>query len=183
MRQIAFLAAAALTMLAAPAMAQEAMCFQNDQYLVIAQERVGDVGTDILVRPPAKGKIACVYDQQPGDMVIGEPGDPLYYEGLSGQYLVLTRSTGPDGNMVIYDLDNDDLMSPLIDVAADSQVTVTDDKITYWARGDAGTAANCPQYAEYTANGLGAVIATQAVLDIATGEVTNSGETRCSATQ
>jgi len=181
MKQIFVLAAALLGLSAAPALAEEALCFQNENYLVIGQERLDEVGMEFIIRPPAKGKIACVYETREGDVTIGDPADPLWYEGLAGRYLVLTRSTGPDGNVVIYNLDEP--AEPAIDVAADDEVTVSDDSVTYWARTDAGTADNCPEYAEFTADGLGAVVAEEQVFDVATGQVTQTGQVRCSATQ
>lgn len=183
MTRIILLAATIVGLAATPALADDTQCFQNEQFLVIGQERTDDVGTNFIVRPPATGKIACVYEEQAGDMLIGSPGDPLWYEGLAGRYLVLTRSTGPDGDVVIYDLENGDPITPYIDIAADDTVTITDDSVTYWARKEPGTADTCPDYAQATADGLGTVIADEIVLDIVTGDVTATGQTHCSTTQ
>lgn len=174
------LVASALAFLSAPAVAEDALCFQNETALVIAQERTENVGMDILVREPARGKIKCEYQERDGDWVIGHKDDPLWYEGLVGNYLVLTRSTGPDGDIVIYDLANRSLF---LDAPADDQVIIADDKVTFWQRTKAGTAKNCQEFGEYTSNGLGAVIAEERVLDVASGEVKATGEKRCSATQ
>ncbi|MET3924933.1 hypothetical protein [Devosia sp. 2618] len=174
---------ALLGIIATPALAQEAQCFQNDQFLVIGQERLDEVGTDFLIRAPAKGKIACIFEQQPGDLAIGGPDDAFWYEGLAGRYLVLTRSTGPDGDVVIYDLANGDPVTPYIEVPADDEITIDNDSVTYWARGVEGTAENCPGYADAVANGWGTVIANEVVLDIATGDVHATGQSHCSTTQ
>lgn len=172
---------------AAPAMAQEAQCFQNDQFLVIAQDRTDSAGMEILARAPARGKIKCEYVERETDFVInplgqaGWPdGQPLWFEGLAGKYLVLTRSTGPDGNIVIMDLAEH---QTVVDEAADDEITVSDDAVTYWMRSEQGTEDNCPQFEDFTSNGLGAVIAEEQVFDIASGEVKSTGEKRCSATQ
>jgi hypothetical protein len=172
--------ALAVLSIAAPAFAQEAQCFQNDRALVVTQERSEEVGTDILVRPPAKGKIKCEYVERDGDWVIGSPDDPLWYEGLAGSFLVLTRSTGPDGDIVIYDLTKQELV---LDVPADSEITITDDAVTFWQRTAEGTADTCPEFEEYTSNGLGAIIAEEQVLDLASGRLKATGASRCSATQ
>lgn len=182
MKPILLLAAAFLGLTAMPALAQEAQCFQNEQYLVIAQERVDEVGADFIIRDPARGKIACVYEQREGDRLIGDPGDPLHYEGLAGQYLVLTRSTGPQGDLVVYDLTTD-LFTPLIDVRAEDEITIADDSITYWQRLILGTAVNCPEYADNTGYGLGSMIYEERVFDLATVTVAATGRTRCSSTQ
>ena len=181
MKLTLLVAMASLALAASPASAGEALCFQNQNYLVIGQERLDDVGMEFIIRPPAKGKIACVYEEKADDVLIGDPADPLWFEGLAGQYLVLTRSTGPDGNVVIYDLAAP--ATPMIDLAADDEITVADDRVTYWARTETGTANNCPEYAEFTASGLGAVVAEEQVVDVATGQATPTGRARCSATQ
>jgi hypothetical protein len=163
-----------------PAVAEDALCFQNDVALVIAQERTEDAGMNLLLRAPAKGKIKCEYVEREGDWIIGEPGDPLWYEGLAGNYLVLTRSTGPDGNIVIYDIAS---RSILVDEPADNEIALADETVTYWQRTSPGTAENCPEIGEYTANGLGAIMAEERLLDIASGEITPTGQSRCTATQ
>ncbi len=176
-----------LLLCAAPAVAQEAQCFQNEQFLVVAQDRSDSAGMEILAREPARGKIKCEYAERDGDVVVnpvgqeGWPdGQPLWFEGLAGKYLVLTRSTGPDGDILIIDLDEH---QTIVDEAADDEITVSDDAVTYWMRVEAGTAKNCPQFEEFTSNGLGAVIAEEQVLDIGSGEIKSTGEKRCSATQ
>ena len=173
---------AMLALTATPALAQEAQCFQNDQFLVIAQERLDDVGANFIIRPPAKGKIACVYEERDGDRLLGEPGDPLHYEGLAGRYLILTRSTGPQGDLVIYDLGSD-LFQPLLDVRAQDEVVIADDSVTFWQQQILGTPENCPEYAEHQGYGLGSMIYEERVLDLASVTVSTTGETRCAATQ
>lgn len=171
-----------LALAASPAVAQQAQCFQNDQYLVIAQQRLDEVGTDFIIRPPAKGKIACVYEQREGDRLLGEPEDPLHFEGLAGPYLVLTRSTGPQGDLVIYDLAGD-LYTPLLDVRAEDEVAITEDSITYWQQAIRGTAVNCPSFDENTGYGLGSMVYEERVLDLAALTLMATGNTRCSSTQ
>jgi hypothetical protein len=163
------LTASALALTIAPALAQEAQCFQNDSFLVIAKERAEDVGMDILVRAPARGKIKCEYAEHQGDFIVNPDG-----------YLVLTRSTGPDGDVVIYDLATRQVV---VDEPADAEVTVSDDAVTFWQRTKQGTAKNCREFDEYSSNGLGAVIAEERVLDVASGEIKATGEKHCSPTQ
>lgn len=176
------LAAVMLGLASAPALAQEAQCFQNDQFLVIAQERADEVGTDFIIRSPAKGKIACLYEPGETDTVLSNPGDPLHFEQLIGQYLVLTRSTGPQGDLVVYDLKGD-LYTPLLDARAEDDFTIADQTITYWQKLILGTEANCPTFADNAANGFGSMIYEERVLDLATVTVAATGQTRCSPTQ
>ena len=181
MKPIFALAAVLLGLSASPAFA-EAQCYQSDQFLVIAQERLNEVGTDFIIRPPAQGKINCLYEINDDDVVLSNSGDALHYEQLVGQYLVLTRSTGPDGDLVIYDLKTE-LFVPLLDVRADDDLTITDTEITYWPQLIGGTAVNCPSFAENTGNGLGSMIYEERILVIVTLTVAATGKTRCSSTQ
>lgn len=174
---------AALALLATPALAQEAQCFQNDRFLVIGQPYNYEPGSQFIARAANPASMVCDFRVQPRDMLIGTPGDPLQYRGLTGRYLVLTRSAGPDGNVVIYDLENHDPTSPYIDIAADDQLTIDDRRVVYWARQQEGTAENCPQFAEARSLGMGTVIANEVVLDVQTGDVTRTGMSRCSMTQ
>tara|TARA_R110002020_G_scaffold134603_2_gene300700 strand:+ start:5688 stop:6236 length:549 start_codon:yes stop_codon:yes gene_type:complete len=176
------LIAATFGLAATPALAQQAQCIQNDTHLVIAQQRSDEAGTDFIIRPPARGKIACRYEQHDGDILIGSPDDPLWYEALSGNYLILTRSTGPQGDLVIYDLATDP-STPLLDLPAADDLTIGEAEITFWERTIAGTAANCPQYAEHQGYGFGSVIVEQRIFDITTGQVRSTGASRCSNTQ
>ena len=181
MKRIYVLVAALLALSATPAFAQ-AECYQNDQFLVIAQERLNEVGTDFIIRPPARGKIACLYEINDGDVVLSNPGDALHFEQLVGKYLVLTRSTGPQGDLVVYDLTTD-LYTPLLDARALDDMTVTEDSITYWQQLIGGTAVNCPSFAENTGYGLGSMIYEERVLDLASVTVKATGETQCASTQ
>ncbi|QQR40320.1 hypothetical protein [Devosia rhizoryzae] len=173
--------AATLAICAGPALAQ-AQCYQSDQFLVIAQDRTDEVGTDFIIRPPARGKIACLYEPTADDVVISNPGDPLHYEELVGQYLVLTRSTGPEGDLVIYDLANYSF-SPMLDVGASDDIVVTEDSVTYWQELIRGSELNCDTYAENTGYDLGSMIYEERVLDLATQTVAATGETQCLSTQ
>ncbi|HEY8575535.1 MAG TPA: hypothetical protein VIL88_04260 [Devosia sp.] len=181
MKTIITLSAVLFGLSAAPALA-EAQCYQSDQFLVIAQERVDEVGTDFIIRPPVKGKIACRFEVSDDDQLLGDPGDPLHFEQLVGQYLILTRSTGPQGDLVIYDLAAD-LWMPLLDVRAEDEITVTDNSVTYWQQLIRGTATNCPSFAENQGMGLGSMIYEERVLDLETVTVSATGQTRCSSTQ
>ena len=95
---------------------------------------------------------------------------------------MLNRSSGPDGEIVIYDLDGD-LSAPTIDVSADDEIDVDPHKVTYWERIEPANSKNCPEFADFTSQGLGAVIATEMVFDTATGRANSTGRKHCSQTQ
>ena len=174
-------AGAASLALATPAFAQDAECYQNDSYFVIGQQRTDEVGTSFIVKTlDGAAAPACSFEAGADDFVLDDVTDPLWYAGLAGKYLVLTRSTGPDGDVVIYDLAS---RKAVVDKPADDEVIVDDAMVMYWERTGEATAQSCPEFAENEANGLGSVIAEEAMLDVATGEISKTGETRCSSTQ
>lgn len=162
------------------ALAQEAICVQNQSWLAISVDQADHAGQQILVRPAALGKIKCEFAERPGDYIVNPEGEPLWFDALVGNYLTTFRSTGPDGNIVIFDIAN---QTSVVDVPADSDVAANETSVTYWERTRPGTAKTCPEYAEYTSNGLGAIIAEERVFDGLSGEITVTGEKRCSATQ
>lgn len=181
MKRLWVLVCMLLGLSAVPAMA-EAECYQNEHYLVIGQQRVDELGTDFIIRQPAKGKINCLYEIADDDRVLSKTDDWVYYVGLARQYLVLNRSSGPDGDLVIYDLDGD-LSAPAIDVRADDEIDVDGNTVTYWERTEPGNTENCPEFAQYSSFGLGAVIAEQMVFDTTTGQARRTGQQHCSQTQ
>ena len=194
-----FLAAAALLLTAAPALAQFPECFRNEDWAVAVSPFADEPGAEFIVTPVEFAGPEFEFNVTPGDTVdvsticaaeklpesftIGSRGDPLWYSGLAGQYLVLTRSTGPDGDVVIYDLENP--AEPVVDAPYSSAVPleVGDTEVAYWTRVSEGTAETCADYAEWEANGLGAAIYAKTVFDVASGQETASGETTCYATQ
>jgi len=173
------LAAATFILLAAPAPAQE-ICHSAGRYAVLEIENADSVGTRFAVRiAPGAAKQLCDFDEAGADYVVGNENDPLWYAGITPRYLVMTRSTGPQGDVVIYDLDERKIR---LDVPAD-EVEVDADAAIYWERVAEGTVANCPEYGEYQSNGLGAAIAAETRFDFAGGEAEATGRTRCDATQ
>lgn len=182
--KLAALGAFAAMTAASPAFAQEATpdCYQSGPYFVIAQQRSEDVGTDFIIKTLSKNAKApeCVFSASDGDAQLKDPSDALWFTGLAGRYLVMTRSTGPDGDVVIYDMKRN---RNVVDVPADDEVTVADSKITYWQRTGEATAATCPGFAENTANGLGSVIAEEMDFAVTTGTSAPTGQSRCSSTQ
>ncbi len=123
---------------------------------------------------------SCVLAKNKGGFTIGEDGDPLWLEALVGDYLVLTRSTGPDGDLVIYDLADPD--EAVIDVPA-QEMSVGEDGVSFWEVTGEADAENCPKWEENTANGFGSVILEERHFGFGEGELESSGETRCGITQ
>lgn len=121
----------------------------------------------------------CRFDPSQAEFIIGEKGDPLWFGALKDRFLVLTRSTGPQGDLVVHDLA---ARKKVLDVPAD-EFEIDGQSLIFWQRGEAASADNCPTFTQNEANGMGSVLATGMVLDLASGKIAETGETRCQATQ
>ncbi len=172
------LAAASLT---APATASSAKCHANKYFAVAEKEYDEGAGAQFAVRALTDPKTAknCRFTPSKKDFVIGRPGDPLWFGALDGKWLILTRSTGPQGDLVVYDLAS---RKAVLDVPSDSY-EVKKGELSFWQRTGEATAATCPEFAEHQANGLGSAITQLKVLDLHSGKLTDKGQQRCEATQ
>lgn len=158
----------------------EPQCHSNAHYHVVAQPYPDDAGNRFAVirlkgAPPA----GCVFDASKADIVIGKEGDPLWYADLSGDSLILSRSTGPQGDLVVYDLKSG---RSVLDVPAD-EYELKGNLLSFWQRTAQATAETCPGFAENQANGLGSVTAVLKTYDLQTGTITETGDSKCVAVQ
>lgn len=162
-------------------LAQEVECHANTEYSVAGKAYKDEVGAQFAITAlngkPAPKK--CAFDARKADFVIGKPGDPLHFGAQAGNLLILSRSTGPEGALVVYDLKT---RKTVLDVPADDYA-VQGDRLTFWQRTVEATKKNCKSFDENKKNGLGSVISVQKVLDIKTGTVKDLGKSRCDATQ
>lgn len=169
-----------LALLALPAAAQEVECHSSDSYRVAVKPYSEEPGAQIAVTALEPGTTsACRFDADEADDVIGEPGDPLWFYALEGNILVLSRSTGPQGDVVVHDLDEGTV---LLDAPSDA-FEVRNGKLVFWERTAEGDPDTCPGFAEFQANGFGTVITVEKTLDFADGSVAASGASRCDGTQ
>jgi len=174
--RLAYPLAGLIALAAGPAAAQEiADCHTSDSHAV-ADLPNEDLGSRFLVSAAAKG---CVGAADEAGLVVGDGEEPLWFAELRGNKLFLTRSTGPHGDLVVYDLTSD---VRLLDVPAD-EFDIQDDSVVYWERTEPATAQNCAQIAEYKADGFGAVISVEKRLVFAGRGPAATGRTRCDATQ
>lgn len=175
-----YLSASAIFALAAffagSSSASEVECHQSKEFVVAVQELDDAPGTRIAVLP-AHAK--CKFDEQKALFTIGSEDDSLWFEELIGKYLVLSRSTGPQGDLVVYDLTK---KAPVLDVPSDD-FEVYDGGILYWERVAIGTSRNCPQFSEYENDGFGAAIVENKRFNFSSAAIENFGEKRCDATQ
>jgi len=169
-----------LCFLALPVAAQEVECHSSDSYRVAVKAYGEEPGAQIAVKAIEPGaSSACRFDPDEADDVIGKPGDPLWFYALEGNILVLSRSTGPQGDVVVHDLDRGTV---LLDAPSDA-FEVRNGKLVFWERTVEGTPDTCPGFAEFQANGFGTVITVEKTLDFADGGITATGASRCDGTQ
>ena len=159
------------------------MCHETQKYFAIENSLADSVGTNILVKykTTANQHFACSYTVGKNDFEI-KNGDADYFLAFTDNFLVIDRGTAPDPRgLIVYDLRS------RTQVYADRYSkpwSVAGDTITYWNPTDTkATTQNCPKLAEYTSQGLGALIESRVTLDLSTLTKKASGEYRCSVTQ
>lgn len=97
---LAMLAAVAPPAFAAPV--QPPKCHLVSDYLVVTRDRNGETGEDIVVKakPPTEGP--CRYAVKAGDW---EPKvDAAYFSVAGARFLALDVGTGPDRQLLVYDI-------------------------------------------------------------------------------
>jgi hypothetical protein len=158
----------------------EPQCHSNARYHVVAEPYPEDAGNRFAVtRIDGAAPADCVFDAAKADLVIGESGDPLWFGDLVDDSLVLSRSTGPQGDLLVYDLKTG---KPVLDIPAD-EYAIENGVLSFWERTGQATAATCPTFAENEANGFGSVIAVEKRLDLTSAAVTATGASKCVAVQ
>lgn len=159
----------------------EPQCHSNDAYHIAALPYDEDAGNRFAVtRLHGKPSPAdCSFDENSADFVIGKPGDALWFGELAGDTLILSRSTGPQGDLVVYDLAS---RKPILDVPSD-EYELNGTTISFWQRMGQATRETCPSFAENEANGLGSVTAVRKTLDLSSGAVTETADSKCVAVQ
>jgi hypothetical protein len=156
--------------------AAEPQCYTNQRYHVAANPLPDEAGNTFAVTRLDGGTApaACAFDDK-ADLVIGTAGEPLWFGELADDSLILSRSTGPQGDLVVYDLASG---NAILDVPSD-EFERQGNRLTFWQRMAQATADNCPDFAENTANGFGSVTAVEKVLDLATRAVSETGKSKC----
>lgn len=165
----------------APASVAGPQCHTTRDFLVVEQPLPEDAGNRFAISrlEGRQAAATCKFEESKADFVIGSAGDALWFGEIAGHTLVLNRSTGPQGDLVVYDLDSGKIV---LDVPADEYV-LKDEAITYWQRTERATAVTCPSFAENEANGLGSVIAVEKTFGLAGRTVTDTGASKCVAVQ
>jgi hypothetical protein len=158
-------------------------CHDSPKYFAVEKSLADSVGSDILIKyktEPSQN-IPCAYTPVSGDLelknVMAE-----YFLTFTDNFLVLDKGTAPEPRgLVVYDLRTREM------VFTDSYakpVEVVGDSITYWSKTDQKpTIQNCPNLAEYTGYGLGAVVMSKVTVDLSSRIKSDLGVFECIAVQ
>ncbi|MFG1425167.1 hypothetical protein [Roseixanthobacter glucoisosaccharinicivorans] len=168
---------------AAPAFATEAQCKFGGGFQVISRARTDAAGNDIIARAvPASAAGPCIFAKRGGDIEISTAEEADTVLGLAGTHLVMDRGTGPSRVLVIYDLS---ARKVALTLAYDDQepVKIAASGVTFAAVTGPATAATCPKFKEYKANGLGAALAVETRITFPGLARSQSGKPRCIAQQ
>ena len=158
----------------------EPQCALSTNWRVIATE-LGDVPGMLMDvnKRDASGQPDCKTKDVKPEFTVGGPDQVLWFTSVSNDFLVMARSTGPIGNVVVQNLNDKTIVLDVVsdDFQADSW------GVTFWEQKEAGTAETCKEYAEYREQGFGAVIAHETRYDFATKTSLVSGKKNCEPTQ
>lgn len=172
-------ALAALVLLGAAAGARAAdrvQCHAGGGYFVIARERAKEASTEFLVRKTEPGNTpACIYKQAPGDFVIADRSKPYWFKDIRGDYLILTESTGPTENVVMFDLLS---RRKVLDLTA-ADLKIDDRGIYFWARTEQATPQTCRTFAQIKKDGFVPMIETRARFIFAEARMIEIRARRC----
>lgn len=153
-------------------------CYSSDRYSVAVLENDDAPGARFAISA-ASGDGTCRFDESGPMQIIGNGEEPLWFSDIQGKFLILSRSTGPQGDLVVYDLESG---VKVLDVPSDD-FEAYEGGVTFWQRTVDATEKNCPNYAEFEADGLGAMIVERAHYDFASGTIERADEERCDPVQ
>ncbi|HQS49999.1 MAG TPA: hypothetical protein PK706_26730 [Xanthobacteraceae bacterium] len=168
---------------AAPAFATEAQCKFGGGFQVISRARTEAPGDEIIARAvPASAAGPCIFSKRAGDIEISTVDEADTVLGLAGAHLVMDRGTGPSRDLVIYDLA---ARKVALTLPYDDKepVKITASGVTLAAVTGPASAATCPKFKEYKANGLGAVLTIETRIAFPGLARSQSGKPRCIAQQ
>lgn len=163
------------------------VCTENADYLVVELPHRDSVGNSYIVRDKTAGQSpVCSTRAAKGDFVVGrqkgDDADPFFLLRLEGPYLLIDSGTGPDRDLVIYDLKA--RKAVYSGGYSDEDIRFGAGQAVFWAMSsETATKKTCPKIASITKNGLTPTIETETTFDYATGAVTPGTAKRCVATQ
>jgi len=106
-----------------------------------------------------------------------------FFLGLADNVLITDTGSGPDGRILtLYAIDRQEKFLQFDDYS-DEDLVLKGNKLILWRKTSYASQNNCPQYKQWTSQGLGAVIETEVVVDLTTHRVSNTSRRRCQARQ
>ncbi|HUC02262.1 MAG TPA: hypothetical protein VMA75_05225 [Candidatus Paceibacterota bacterium] len=157
-------------------------CMESPDYFVV-DNGPQEPGLDVIAKHKTSPDetFPCADVTASSDVVV-QNDLPEFVLGVTQRFLVIDSGTAPPPRgLIIYDLDAQ--TSTFSDTYA-APIDIATDTVTYWeATKQAPTAANCPDLAQYSADGLGAVIESHVTLDLSTMATTSLGAYQCEPTQ
>jgi hypothetical protein len=144
-------------------------CSDAEKYFVVALDRDGVPGQDIVLKTKVEGSTPeCKYVVAEGDFELKNE-DPQYFKALGSNALVTDVGTGPSGRSLrIYDLGDKSLVT---EKKYFGEFSVADDKLTYFGQ------------AKKAAKDCKDVSTVEKVVDLKTFLVKETKNTKCVAEQ
>jgi hypothetical protein len=153
-------------------------CYDNPKYFAIDSE-IGSVL--VKYKTSADQNFSCAYTVDMGDFQT-PTGSPDYFLGFASNFLVIDSGTSPEPHgLIIYDLNT---QKEVFTDSYSSPIEIQDSAITYWGPTKTiPTKANCPQFDQLTADGLGMVIEQHVTLTLPGLVKTGDAQYQCAPTQ
>jgi len=106
-----------------------------------------------------------------------------FFQGLVNNVLITDSGSGPDGRVLkLYDIEKQSEFLQFTDYS-DTDMTLRRNELIFWRKTGPASKQNCRQYNEWSAQGLGAVIETQVIVDFATRRARETTQRRCQPRQ
>jgi hypothetical protein len=137
------------------------------------------LGTDLRVaaRGGDKDEIAC--QKAAASQPLAE--EAAYLKGFVGDLMLLDEGTGPERELVVYDLGKS---KSAFRERYTEPVHIDGNRLLFWRTTKIPpTAASCPQLNEWRTGGLVVVVEVEATLDLGTFKVSLGTSRRCMAHQ
>jgi len=192
MKPIYRLCLAALAAYSGNAAAEPLSCHDSPRYFIVVRTAENDMGSDFLVKYKSAPdeRLPCEFKAKRGDLQI--PNEfAEYFDGVRGDLLLLDSGTGPEREMVIWDLKKREKKGRFSigegPAPAGARFAVPADPkaepgyMEFWMETDQATPENCPEGKAWEADGLGlaSVIETWVRLDLSNLKVAKSDKTHC----
>lgn len=175
-----FLLAGSVAASAQPA-AGTVSCHAGGDFVVVAREKTDEAGSEFLVRRAPARPGPCTFKPEAGDYRIGG-AEPYHFLGLGRHHLVLTASTGPAADLVIFDLAaRKRVLSQRM--TETSEPKLEGDTVSFTLRVGPGDPKSCKDWARFKKDGGSGEIGAPATFDLASGKMARGAGTVCTYAQ